>query len=179
MYDIITIGSATRDVFIRSSAMEILDCDHSPSGADACFPLGAKIDVQDVVMETGGGATNAAVTFGRLGFRTATVTSVGDDANGRDVLAALKQDHVSGSLVQTDRSRQTAFSVIILSGSGERTILVHRGASENIDPRKIPWGKMRAKWFYVTSLGGKIELLQELLGYANKHGIRVAWNPGA
>ncbi len=178
MYDIITIGSATRDVFIRSAAMEITDCDHSPTGADACFPLGSKIDVQDMVMETGGGATNAAVTFSRLGLRTATVTAVGDDANGRDILAALKADGVSTALVQTDRARQTAFSVIILSGSGERTILVHRGASENIRPDLIPWSKLKAKWFYITSLGGKIEVLQQLLEQADRHGIRVAWNPG-
>jgi len=179
MYDIITIGSATRDVFIRSSAMEILDCDHSPSGEDACFPLGSKIEVQDVVMETGGGATNAAVTFSRLGRKTGIITAVGDDVNGRDILAALKDDGVSASMVQTDKDSRTAFSVIILSGSGERTILVYRGASEKIRPEKIPWKDIKAKWLYITSLGGKIEVLQKLLGHADHHGIRVAWNPGS
>lgn len=179
MHDVITIGSATRDVFVRSPALEILDCDHSPSGADACFPLGSKVEIDELVFETGGGGTNAAVTFGRLGCDTATLTAVGNDANGRDILDVLKRDGVSLSLVQTDPKEQTAFSIIVLSGTGERTILVYRGASENISAEKIPWNRLKAKWLYITSLGGRIDLLQKLLSHAEKTGIRVAWNPGA
>lgn len=179
MYDVITFGSSTRDIFIRSAAMEVLDCDHSPSGSDACFPLGSKIEIEELIMETGGGATNAAVTFGRLGHKAAAVTAIGDDANGRDILAALKRDGVSAALVQVDKANPTAFSVIILSGAGERTILVYRGASENISPDKIPWPRLKAGWFYISSLGGKIGTLQKILSHAQNMGIRVAWNPGS
>jgi len=179
MYDVITIGSATRDIFIRSSALEVRDSDRSPGGVDACFPLGAKIEIKELVLETGGGATNAAVTFGRLGWRVAAMTAIGRDANGQDVLAALKKDGVSAALVQTDFLKQTALSIIALAGSGERTVLVYRGASENIRAGKIRWNDLKAKWFYITSLGGKIELLQKILGHAAKNGIRVAWNPGS
>jgi ribokinase len=179
MYDVITFGSATRDIFIRSSSMEIRDCDHSPSGEDACFPLGAKIEIKELAYEIGGGATNAAVTFGRLGWRVAALTAIGRDANGQDVLAALKKDGVSSSLVQTDPSEQTALSIIALAGSGERTVLIYRGASEHIRPKKIKWSGLKAKWFYITSLGGKIDILQKILDHAHKNGIHVAWNPGS
>ena len=179
MYDFITIGSATRDVFVRSRSLEILHCDNSPTGEDACFPLGAKIEIDELVFETGGGATNTAATFGRLGRRAAALTAVGGDANGRDVLEALRANGVSTALVQKEPQEQTAYSIITLAGTGERTILVYRGASEKIRADRIPWPKLRAKWFYITSLGGEIALLEELLGYANKNGIRVAWNPGA
>jgi hypothetical protein len=37
------------------------------------FPLGAKIDVDQVYFDTGGGATNAAVTFARQGLGVATL----------------------------------------------------------------------------------------------------------
>jgi len=179
MFDFITVGSSTRDVFVRSSALEIIDCDHSPSGEDACFPLGSKVEIEDLVFETGGGASNAAVTFARLGNRTATLTAIGDDLNGRDILAALKADGVSPAFVQLDPKNQTAYSIITLAGTGERTVMVYRGASENIQPKRVPWAKLRAKWLYVSSLGGRIELMEELLGHAGKHGIRVAWNPGS
>ena len=63
MFDVITFGSATRDVFLRSKAMEL----HKEHGIEeACFPFGAKIDIDDIDFETGGGATNNAVTFTRL-----------------------------------------------------------------------------------------------------------------
>lgn len=179
MRDVITIGSATRDIFIRSSALEMRDSDRSPGGIDACFPLGAKIEIKELVLETGGGATNAATAFARLGWNTAVLSSVGDDDNGRDVLAALKKEGVDTSLVQIDPREQTALSIIALAGSGERTVLVYRGASEKIRPEKIRWDALMTKWLYITSLGGKIELLQKILGHASKNGIRVAWNPGS
>jgi sugar/nucleoside kinase (ribokinase family) len=179
MRDVITIGSATRDIFIRSSVLEVRDNDRSPGGVDACFPLGAKIEIKELVLETGGGGTNAATTFGRLGWRVAALSAVGKDDNGRDVLTSLRKEKIDTSLVQIDPREQTALSIIALAGTGERTVLVYRGASENIRPDKIKWSALKAKWFYITSLGGRIELLQKVLGHAAKNGIRVAWNPGS
>ncbi len=177
MYDVITIGSATRDIFVRSKALELIPTD-SPDVVEGCFRMGAKIEIDELVFETGGGATNAAVTFGRLGYRTAVVTAIGSDHNGRSVIEALEADGVATGLVQKDPKSQTAFSIILLAGSGERTVLVYRGASENISPRRIPWPKLRAKWFYVSSLGGDLGLMERILGQAAKAGARVAWNPG-
>ena len=75
MFDVITFGSATRDVFLRSKAMEL----HKEHGIkEACFPFGAKIDVEDITLETGGGATNNAVTFSRLAkLKTAVLGATG------------------------------------------------------------------------------------------------------
>ncbi len=178
MYDVITIGSATRDVFIRSQALEIHEDAHAKGVLEGCFPLGAKIEINDLINETGGGATNAAVTFGRLGLKTGILTSVGDDASARDVFDALKREKVSTALIQVHAGAQTAFSAILLSGSGERTVLVFRGASEKFSTEKIDWSKLKAKWFYVSSLGGDLALMEKILEHAGKAKIRVAWNPG-
>ena len=58
MFDIITIGSATRDVFLKSDKIQIKKSKTSPSGFDECLPLGAKIELSDITFDTGGGATN-------------------------------------------------------------------------------------------------------------------------
>lgn len=180
MHDIITIGSATRDVFLRSHAWETHASDHSPTGFEQCLPLGAKLPVDDITFTTGGGATNAAVTFHRLGgLRTACVARIGmEDSGARAVLEDLRRERVDTRFVQRDPKHHTAYSLILLSGSGERTILVHRGASEMLDARAIPWQRLRVRWFSVTSLGGNLALLKKILAHARRIGARVAWNPG-
>ncbi|MCK4858760.1 MAG: carbohydrate kinase family protein [candidate division Zixibacteria bacterium] len=180
MYDVITFGSATRDVFVRSSEFETHACDHSPSGMDCCFPLGSKVEISDLIMDTGGGGTNAAVTFGRLGHKTGAAVCVGKgDASGHDILSVLKSNGVSDEFVQKYEKDQTAFSLVVLVGSGERTILVYRGASSHLSADQIPWSKAKAKWFYITSLSGRLELIQEIMDHAEKNDIKIAWNPGS
>lgn len=179
MYDVITIGSATRDVFVRSTALEIHAKDHSATSVEACFPLGAKIEVDDLIPETGGGATNAAVTFARLGHRTATVASIGKDAAGEEIARVLDAEGVDSALLQRHAKARTGFSVILLAGSGERTVLVYRGAAEKLDGKAIAWRSLQAKWFYISSIGGDIRLMRKILEHAAKRRIKVAWNPGS
>jgi ribokinase len=178
MFDIITIGSATRDVFIKSASLDVHESDNPAYPSEGCFPMGAKIDIDELVFQTGGGATNAAATLARLGFKVGTVSSIGDDTNGRDVMNELKELGVSRSLLQKDPDHQTAYSIIVVAGSGERTVLVHRGAARKLDTEKIPWKKMKAKWLYLTSLGGDLEGAERIIDHANKHRIKVMWNPG-
>lgn len=179
MYDVITIGSATRDLFIQSPAFEIHEKDHSEVSIEACFPLGSKIELDDIVLTTGGGATNAAVTFARLGHKAACICAVGDDDPGKEAAAALKEERVDVSLAQVVARKKTAFSVIALAGSGERTVLVYRGASEALDVGKLRWPRLKTRWFYISSLGGNVAVVKKVLAHAAKTGARVAWNPGA
>ncbi len=180
MFDVITIGSATRDVFLRSKALETHAAVHSPTGVDVCLPLGSKVPVDEIHFTTGGGATNAAVTFARLGRRrVATVCRIGaEDTGGQTVLADLRGDRVDTRFVQRDPKLHTGYSIILLSGSGERTILVHRGASEGLTTAEIPWAKLKTRWFYVTSLGGDLALFKKILNHAERVGAKVVWNPG-
>ncbi len=180
MYDVITIGSATRYVFLRSKALETHTATHSPTGVEVCLPLGSKVSVDEIHFTTGGGATNAAVTFSRLGRRrVATVCRVGaNDTGGQAVLADLRRERVDAGFVQHDQKLHTGYSIILLSGSGERTILVHRGASEGLAASEIPWAKLKTRWFSITSLGGDLALFKKILNHAERIGARVAWNPG-
>lgn len=180
MYDVITIGSATRDVFLRSTAWETHESNHSPTGLEQCLPLGSKVPVDDIHFTTGGGATNAAVTFSRLGkWKVGTACRIGaNDTGGQAVLADLKAERVDIRFVQRDAKLHTGYSLVLLAGSGERTILVYRGAGHAIGVREIPWKQLRAKRFYLTSLGGDLTLARRILAHATRIGARVAWNPG-
>lgn len=178
MFDIITIGSATRDVFLKSEKIKIKKSLTSPSGFDECLPLGSKIELNDITFDTGGGATNAAVTFSNLGLRTATVCRVGKDLAGLQIDQMFKEHDISNKFVQLDAKLGTAYSLILLAGTGQRSILVYRGASKKIMPKDIPWDKVKTKWFYVSSLAGDITMIKKIWQFAKKNKIKIAWNPG-
>lgn len=178
IFDIVAIGSATRDVFIKSRHFERRKDPSAPDGFDACFPMGAKIPVETIDFQTGGGASNAAVTFARFGLKTACVTRVGDDLGGKEILAQLKREKIDVAAVQTDGREHTAYSVILLAGTGQRAILVHRGAARLLDAGKIPWKKLAGRWLYLTSVGGDAKTLRTVFGQAKTSLAKVAWNPG-
>jgi ribokinase len=178
MFDIITIGSATRDVFLQSEKIKIKKSKTSPSGLDECLPLGAKIELSDITFDTGGGATNAAVTFANLGLRPATICRIGQDLGAIEVEKSLKSHRVSTKFIQRDKKFGTAYSLILLTKTGQRSILVYRGASQRISAKDIPWNNIKTKWLYISSLAGQMTLINRIWKFAKKNKIKIAWNPG-
>lgn len=179
-FDIVTIGSATRDVFLRSRAIKIMRDDQFSTGEAECFALGSKIEIDDIVFETGGGATNTAVGFARQGFRTSFIGKIGhSDARGDLVLDELRKEKVDTSLVVRSKHKMTAYSVILLTPRGERTVLVYRGASAHFHPHDFHWRTFKADWLYVTSLGGQHDVIKGVWAKARQRGMKIAWNPGS
>ena len=176
MFDVITIGTATRDAFLKSDAFKVVSTPEFVSGWGLCLPAGDKIDLEDVVFATGGGATNAAVTFARQNFKTAAVCKIGDDVSGREVIANLQAEKVDASFVVPDAVSKTAYAILILSTGGERTILVYRGASEEWRPGDIDFEKLQARWFYVSGLL-PLDVVEAVLDQAHQIGGKVAMNP--
>lgn len=177
MFDIITIGSATRDVFLKNEGFELRRHADSPTGVEQCFPLGAKIELKEVVFTTGGGGTNTAVTFARQGLKTGCVGVVGDDFNGREIISELKKEKVR-PFFETHKDDYTAYSVILVHPNAERTVLSYKGEGQHFEPDKVPWRKLKAGWFYLDSLGGSWDLLQKSSEHALQNGAKIAFNPG-
>lgn len=178
-YDIITIGSATRDIFLVSKAFQIIKSDQFATGMGECVSFGSKIEVDTAVLTTGGGGTNAAATFASLGFNTACITRIGDDSSGRDVLDDLKAYGVKTTLVNKVKGGQTGLGVLLTVKSGERSVLVQRGVSNEFSDKDVPWSKLKTNWIYMTSLGGNTSLALKVVRHAKKNGINVAFNPGS
>lgn len=174
---IIAIGAATQDVFLTGKALAAKR-DLKTHGFVEQFPSGAKLDLEGIVFDTGGGGANAAVTFARQGIEAEFVGKVGHDPAGAEVLRVLRKEGVGTGHVAIDTKFATAYAAILLSPSGERTILGYRGASHNLHAKDFAIRNFRADWLYITSLAGNIDLLKRLLKHANQHGIKVALNPG-
>lgn len=179
MIDVITIGAATRDVFLKSSAFKVLrDPKHLeaigfPTGEAQCFALGEKVPVEHLVRATGGGAANAAVTFARQGLATAMIAKVGDDESGKEIIKELHGEQVG--VVNEHHKGETDYATILLAPNGERTILVHHGSP--LQKKDIPFSKLRAAWAYIAPTNMSVALMREIFATLKKNGTRIALNP--
>jgi ribokinase len=181
MFDIITFGSATRDTFLelRRENHQILKSDKFLTGEGVCFSLGSKIEIEKLIVSTGGGGTNSAATFALQGFKTAFLGKIGKDKRGEAVLEDLEKFRVSTRFLKKDGKNPTAYSVVLFSPLGGRTILVYRGASYFLTQKDIPFKELKANWFYLAPLGGKLaKLFPPLVNFAKRNDIKVMANPG-
>lgn len=174
---ILTFGAASQDVFLAGKALHARRDVRTRDYVEQ-FPLGAKVDVETIHYDTGGGATNAAVTFARQGLEVGFVGKIGHDPAGHEISRSLGKEGVLLDRIVTDPKLATGFSAILVAGNGERTILNHRGASHELKSKDIAIRTLEADWFYISSLAGNFDLLTKLLKHANNHGIQVAIDPG-
>jgi len=174
MKDIITIGSITEDNFLEVDC-EIIDWPKTPSRKAIVLPFGEKLEVKDVHSVLGGNSANASVTFSRLGFKTACFGKIGDDLAGQEIKNWLKEDGVD-PIFAVAKTKKTAQSTLLLK-DGERTILGYHGASNEWVENDIPWGKLKAKWWYLSLAGSSSDFFAPLVKFAKEKGIRVAFNP--
>ncbi len=178
MYDVVCVGSAVRDFFLKSKAFKVISGSEFVTGEAQCFTLGAKITLDDYLVEVGGGAVNAAITFARQGLKTAIISRVGDDPSGKEIIAKLTKEGVDTTLVSLDTQTHTGSSFILLATGGERTILTYAGAMANFQASHIPFDSLQTRWLYVSPLSGHIELLNQLVNWADKNQVKLAVNPG-
>lgn len=179
MYDIITFGSATRDVFVTSKKFQVVDDKKFITQRGLCVPLGSKIHVEDIFFAMGGCGANTAVTFSRQGLKTAYCGQVGQDPGGQEVKRILSEEGVSIELLKETIQYPTAYSIILSLPGVERSILVYHGASHQLKEKDIDWPKLDSQWFYLGPLSGPcVKLFQSIIEYAQKKNIRLAVNPG-
>lgn len=171
MFDIISIGAATVDIFVKSDQFKVSDNLLS-------LEYSSKNEISSSLISSGGGATNSSVALSRLGLKAGCVSLLGDDPLSLYVFKDLKENNVTTDLLIHLNDERTDFSVILVAPDGGRSILTNRGSSR-IENSHIVWDKLlNTSWFYISSLEGNLELLELLIGFATEHQIKIALNPG-
>jgi sugar/nucleoside kinase (ribokinase family) len=180
MYDVITFGSASRDILIKSTKFISTKGDIFPTGKGFCLPVGSKIEVENIIFSVGGGGTNTAAVFAKLGFSTAYCGMVGDDLAGKNIILELKKFGINSDFICFNKKTGTNHSIIISNKNLDRTILVWRGSSDLLSKKDIPWQKIKnSRWFYIAPLSGQAaKLTEDLIDFAYKNKIKIALNPG-
>lgn len=177
-YDIVSIGSATRDVFFSTDELKSFKIDEFPTGEAICVGLGSKLEMKKIVLTSGGGGTNAAVTFARQGLKTANIGVVGKDFNGTNILEELAGEGIDVQYFQKHDDDYTAYSVILVHPGGERTILSYKGEGQHFEVSKLNLDKIRSNWLFLDSLGGHFDVLEKSVNWAVKNNVKIATNPG-
>jgi ribokinase len=178
---IFTIGGATFDLFVHTKDQAIMNME-KPDKKEKwlCLKHGAKIKIADVVETFGGGATNTGVGFARMGFDVASVVKIGAEY-GEQVIDNLKKEGVDTSFVRKTTRDKTAFSNIINTLDGDRTVLAYSGANRFFTDKDIPVEELKkADWIFLNHLTEKNSKIPKVVLSVlkkNPH-IRLAWNPG-
>lgn len=175
---VLSIGAAVQDVFLSNSEAFRPVC-KNPDECFAMLELGAKADVNNIEFSTGGGATNASVTFARQGLSSIFMGTIGHDPAGQAVVADLDKEGVDTTHLSYSEEYNTGYSVLLLAPSGERTILTYRGASTHYDIKNFDLSECgHVDWLYVTNMAGSMDALSKMFHQAKELGIKVAFNPG-
>lgn len=179
MFDIISIGAATKDVFLISKGFKLIKTKKFSTGMGECFAYGSKVELGDIYFDTGGGATNSAFTFSNLGLKTSIISKIGKDIYGMEIMTVLAENKVNTSNLAVDKQHKTAYSTILVVPGGDRSVLVYRGASANFSSADVDLTGLKTKWLYITSLAGDLNLLNKIFIWAKKNKVKIFWNPGS
>jgi sugar/nucleoside kinase (ribokinase family) len=171
MYDVISIGAATVDVFVKSEVFNV-------QKKLLTLPASSKNEVDQSLFCSGGGATNSAVSFSRLGLKSACVSLIGQSHLNNFIFDDLKKDKVDSSFIIQNKKDITDFSVILVAPDGSRSILTNRG-KYGLEAKHFKWSLLKkTKWLYITSLEGNLDLFEQIIGFAKENNIKISFNPG-
>ncbi len=167
--EILVVGSSTQDIFLKARNF-----------SGSCLPLGEKLTAEEMVVTTGGGASNVAVGLSRQGIKTGIITLTGNDEGGKNIKEEFKKENVYDLLsLKTDGATATSF--IFVSKEGERVIIQHNGVSQDLDieREKEILEPIKTKWIYIIdNLGKKSETnFKLLINWAEERNISVAFTP--
>ena len=178
MKKIVTIGSATQDIFIYTKPGDVPREERNGT-AFVLFEEGSKIAVQNLHYATGGGAINAAAALTLLEHTAIPVCKIAYDTAGDFIVNDLKKRGIATDHVCFTSSAPTAISFVLPSPTGNRAILAHRGANGTIEQKDIPFDLIeKSDGVYITSLSGDAsELFPRIAQHAHKHNVMVAANP--
>ncbi len=179
MKKVITIGSAMLDLFIQQEALACPTRQESTKNF-MLLEIGKKMEISHIIKQSGGGATNAAVSFSRLGFAAETICKIGPDCEGKFILDELAGNGVKTNHIIHSPTEMTGLSIILPCPAGERTVLAYRGANSTLQEKDIPASACdESDVLYITSLtGNTAALLLPITRHAKKQGKIVATNPG-
>ncbi len=181
MTKIITIGSATMDVFVECDEANIVSvCSKTKNSDFMSYPYGAKIDIANFASNVGGGGVNTACNFANLGFETSAIFKIGEDIYSEGILDSFKTRNVDLSNIIQKKETSTGFSIILVSFQGDRTVLAHRGANAEIREDEINYEAIKnADFIYIAPLNGESnKVLEPIVDYAHKHNTRICFNAG-
>ncbi|OGY29893.1 MAG: hypothetical protein A3F35_00440 [Candidatus Woykebacteria bacterium RIFCSPHIGHO2_12_FULL_45_10] len=174
MYDLIAVGDATIDTFIKIHDAHV-QCNVNKEDCQLCVNYADKIAVDSISHLVAGNAANNAVGSARLGMNSAIYVNIGEDDSGEKIKNQLEKEGVDSRYVIVNKGMDSNYSAV-LNFEGERTIFVYHQHWNYRLPALEP-----AKWVYLTSLSksfAESTLVADLVVYLKETGAKLSYNPG-
>ncbi len=176
-YDFVAIGDIVIDAFIELSKDDADVSQDLDTGRQTLhMPFGSKLPYKDVeVLNAVGNSPNAAVSAHRLGLRSALITNLGQDRNGKDCLEALRQEGVDTAFVKLHEGKKTNYHYVLRYGA-ERTILIkHEKFTYTLPDFAVP-----PRYIYFSSIGEHgVPHHHEIASYVKNHPeTKLVFQPG-
>lgn len=178
----LTIGGATLDTIIEYEEMFTMNMQKKDTTQSfMLLEEGAKIEVTEQKSFSGGGATNAAVSFKKQNIDVSFFGKIGKDIAGEQITNELKEHGIDISNIRYSNSYGTATSYVVPTLSGDRTIFAYRGANKDILQDDLPSKAIiESDFIYITSLSkSSAARLPEIVKLAADNNTKVAINPGS
>ena len=179
MARIVSLGAALQDIYLIDHD-DLTPTAFNEAAILGKIVVGSKVDIDRICYSVGGGGVNSSITFARHGHEVVFLGNIAHDPAGALIVKTLDREGVDTSYLNFLERKSTGTSVILLdSKSGERTILTHRGASEqfgNFSEKDLDG--ILPDWLYVTTLRGDLETLERFFVKAKAMGAKIMFNPG-
>ena len=179
MYDFLTIGTATRDIFMRVADGRILQGPpESPAGSMYLgFEYGSKIVTKDAFFSYGGGALNTSVSLAKMGLSVAAAFRIGREGTGDVMIAEMSRQGVGCDYVERDSVLHSGMSFIITVPGADHVIFHYPGAGANLALPDL--NNIKTRWIYLTSLTGPAAgLMRTIEEKVETDGVKLVFNPG-
>jgi ribokinase len=127
----------------------------------------------------GGKGANQAVAAARAGGSVAMIGSVGLDTFGDDAIAGFEEDGIDTSHVVRSAATPSGVALIVVDAAAQNLIAVAAGANALLSAADIRAceATIASADVLVTQLEIPIAAVEEAVGLAHRHGVRVILNP--
>ncbi len=174
---VLSVGDIVTDAFIKLQDDQA-KATKDDKGRWLTIPFGVKVPFQHAeVVEAVGNASNASISFARLGLRSALMANVGKDQRGRDMIAHLEKEDVDTRLMHINPGKKSNYHYILWY-KDERTILIkheeYRYSWPHLRPHEIP------EWIYFSSISkNALPFHDEMADWLDEHPeVKLAFQPG-
>ncbi len=172
-FDIISIGDIVTDAFIRIQQASVY-FDDSCQCEKICLENGAKIPYEFTKIVAGAGnGPNAAVSATRLGLKTALVTNLGNDDNGKDILEALEKNGIDQRFVNMQEGKVSNYHYVLWHKTRRTILIKHQEYDYTLPDIGSP------RWIYLSSVGeNTIDYQRQIIEYIKNRDTKLAFQPG-
>jgi ribokinase len=140
---------------------------------------GETVEAASFEMGHGGKGANQAVAAAKLGASVVMVTKVGDDMFADNTIRNLASFGVETKHVQRVRGRSSGVAPIMVEPSGENSILIVKGANNDLSPEDIERAADDLKTcdLILLQLEVPLETVYAAIAFGKQHGVKTLLNP--